>query len=168
MPARVKTGDLRNEKTIAHVINAMCVKPHGLSQTLADAFPFANHYGSRQAVGKRNLARDPPVLGSIDMCTQDDQIVIGLVAQRDYGKPNRGRDGRSTLTDTREDRLEWFEQALRRAVHAIECAKLPELALPMRVGCGLGGGYWHAYKRVIDAVHDDSCVDIVLVDYQPS
>ena len=52
--------------------NCLAVKPHGLSKSIADKFPYADVYGQRKSVAnsRRNLSRpeDRPEPGTIQLC----------------------------------------------------------------------------------------------------
>jgi hypothetical protein len=163
---RVKTekGDVLNERVFAHIINSICRKPHGLSAAVEKRYPWANHYTQRKGPSA-NCAReeDRPELGSIDVKTSLVHIVIGLVAQKDWGGPNNGRRQKRD-SDTYEERKEWFRAALENAMGEIKQRGHRVLALPHGIGCGLAYGRWEDYFGIIQAVHDQyDDVDIVLI-----
>ena len=53
-----REGDLLdcNIKVICQQLNCLAVRPHGLSEAIANKFPYANVYSRRRSVGNRNLA----------------------------------------------------------------------------------------------------------------
>lgn len=55
---------------IVQQLNCLCVKPHGLSATIASKWPWANHYNTRRQQGNMNLAvmEDRKRPGDIVVC----------------------------------------------------------------------------------------------------
>lgn len=153
-------GDLLDgsHPVIGQIINALCVKPYGLSAAIAATFSWANPYAERKAVKGRNLAvvGSRPVMGSCIVSRSidpKDVVVMSLVAQRDYGGPNFGRRCVPEIcTDTYPERCAWFEGALDDALHKVEALGMTTLALPYGIGCGLAKGDWKDYRAMIETV----------------
>lgn len=166
-----RSGDILDEPCFAHIINSMCTRAHGLSQQVARKYPWADCYADRTGVrGRRNLA-DPdsrPKMGTcdirVDKAESLEKIIVALIAQRDFGLPNFGRVGRTREPDTKLLRQRWFRMALTNAMDTLKVRGAKELALPYKVGCGLGGGDWDAYERIIHDVNNAiDGIDIVIV-----
>ena len=130
---------------IVQQCNCLTVKPHGLSQRIADRFPWANLYATRQPLGRRNLAieADRGIPGTVRMMSHSTHPdVICLLAQWDYG---RGTQRLPLYADTREQRELWFQQCLQE----LGTLSYQTLAFPYRIGCGLAGGNWTHYRQWI-------------------
>ncbi len=145
---QIKKGNLINA-TEQYIVQQCCitaVKPHGLSATIARRFPSACPYARRRPISaKRNFAvhKDQPQPGTIIVLGR--RPVISLFGQVEMGRPgayNRGVD----IPDSSEDRIGYFKAGL------AEIAKLEpkSLAFPFRIGCGLAGGHWPTYQKVLE------------------
>lgn len=167
MPLEVVCGSVLDHPCFAHQCNCLTTSAHGLSAAVADRFPWADVYAERQSVGRRNLAApaDRPEPGTVAMRARGQQTVVAMFAQYDYGRPGAARAGRPAQhRDTRENRLAWFVEALGRL------GGLESVAFPERVGCGLAGGDWRAYRAAIAryaAAHPATRVSIVRLSSAP-
>ena len=160
-------GNLLNatEQVIVQQINCLCVKPHGLSQTIANRYPYANFYAKRRRVGTRNLAvvEDRPIPGSICVSHSptNGPIVIGLCSQYDYGRP-----GKSYRTKIQDDnfqlREKWFCQSLNLLSTWLIENNIKGVAFPYMIGCGLGGGNWNNYLNTLTLFAQDKLFEVVL------
>ena len=148
-------GDILNAKdeVIVKKVNCLCIKPHGLSKTIADKYSYANVYGQRRQLGKRNLSikEDRGTPGNI-VISKDPQnkgpIVVSLYGQYDYGKP--GKSFRTAIDkDNHQLREEWFKQALEKLKMWINDNDIISIGFPYMIGCGMGGGNWDNYYQMI-------------------
>lgn len=121
-------GDLLDDNfsTIAHQLNCRTTIGKGLYSHIVKKYPHADLYSKRDRVSTP---------GTI----YHRKNVIGMIAQYNPGKPNRSND-------TKNMRLEWFEECLER----IGDLGLEEIAFPLGIGCGLGGGHWPDYIALIE------------------
>lgn len=129
-----------------YIVQQCCctaVRGAGLSKAIATRFPDANPYANRRPIKKGGNTALPE-----DRTTPGTALILGkrkiacLFAQYAQGKP-----GTNEVPDSATDRLNYFEQALNDLI-----SKIPEsssLAIPYKIGCGLAGGDWSAYKRVL-------------------
>ena len=143
---------------IVQQCNCLCVRPHGLSSSIANRFPYANLYSTRRAENGRNLAvpEDRGIPGTVKiMSSPDDKKdkepdVICLLGQWDYGKAdyfgkmNTVRDPQ--YRDTMLNREVWFRECLDE-LGTID--KYDTFAFPFGIGCGLAGGNWSRYEWMI-------------------
>ena len=161
---RIVEGDVLNHECFAHIVNQLCRKSHGLSDAVRTKFKWATVYELRDG-SHPNLASetDRPRMGECIVKCRNEQLIFALVAQRDYGRPNLGRKGRSLLSDTREERLVWFRTALTTAAGLALNLGKDTLCLPHNIGCGLGFGDWESYSKVIDDVECATGIEMVLV-----
>jgi uracil-DNA glycosylase len=80
-----------------------------------------------------------------------------MFAQRNPGGPKKG--------DTKEDRLRWFEDCLKK-IGAIK--NLRSIAFPENIGCGLAKGDWKMYKRRLEYfASENPMVDVYIVSQNP-
>jgi O-acetyl-ADP-ribose deacetylase (regulator of RNase III) len=153
----IEHGDLLESKAdfIAHQCNCITTKSKGLSSLIFETFPYADIYSSRSK---------PDKLGTIIVCGngQDQRFVINMLAQYYPGKPkyDLGKKPRSYpgqqpkySRDSEERRLAAFQQCLDRI------AEIPNIsgktvAFPYGIGCGLAGGNWEKYEKILS---DWSC-----------
>jgi O-acetyl-ADP-ribose deacetylase (regulator of RNase III) len=128
------TGDLlaSKEKYLLHQTNCISTKgAAGVAKSIFDKYPYADCYADRIETSKP---------GTIDIRgnDQDQRLIINLHGQY---YPGRSRYPLSSL-DGLAPRQKYFYNGLLR-VAKIE--NLKSIALPWRVGCGLGGGDWEWY-----------------------
>jgi O-acetyl-ADP-ribose deacetylase (regulator of RNase III) len=123
---------------IAHQCNCYSRRGAGLASAVFKAFPWANVYSSRSERGN-----DASLFGSITVHgdpKRGQRYVINIYGQLNPGKPSPGHDSAAS-------RLEAFDKALD------QIAELPELEsirFPYGIGCGLAGGDWNKYERLLE------------------
>ena len=151
-PYQVVQGDVcdATEDLILQQNNCVAVRPHGLSEHIALRFPYANPYGVRKGLGRRNLAiqQDQPEPGNIrifkPLHPTHGPTFVSMFAQ--YGM---GRPGAYTLDgywESFEDRRDWFRTCLNK----VATLRPASVAMPWNIGCGLAGGDWKEYEQIID------------------
>jgi len=146
-------GDLLESKAdfIAHQCNCVTTKSKGLSSLIFEKFTYADIYSSRSK---------PDKLGTIIVCGNSNQAqryVINMLAQYYPGKPRfypeKSRSYPGHTRDSEERRLQAFQQCLD------QIAQIPDIsgksiAFPYGIGCGLAGGNWEKYEKILS---DWSC-----------
>ena len=142
-----KRGDLcgATEQFILQQCCCTATKAHGLSATLAAAFPRSCPYAGRRNIPGRSdcaIFADRPRVGSIVVLGA--RRVVSLFGQYGPGRPAAYYKG--SVPDTAAARLDYFREGLR-AVRALRPASI---ALPLRIGCGLAGGHWPAYRAALE------------------
>lgn len=190
-------GDLLNsgEPVIVQQINCLCVRPHGLSEQIANKFPYANVYAQRRPQGKRNLSipEDQGTPGQITVSTappnqeknqpknntEYQPIFIGFYGQYDYGKPggcevaNATERTRSSARRTKIDqdnyqlRQKWFQESLQHLKNYLIENKIPSVGIPYQIGCGLAGGDWKIYQQFLEDFAKDAPFQVNLYKYTP-
>lgn len=158
----VKTinGDLLacKEHFIAQQCNCVTVRAHGLSQSIAKKYPYANIYGKRTPIGQRNCALNSATPGTIEICsstTSQGPNVICMLAQYCPGKPTEySKYYKSDYKDDASNRLVWFEQCLQEIIDA----GITRVAMPYLIGCGLAGGKWSEYSKLLE----ETSLEIIL------
>jgi hypothetical protein len=168
---KIINGDLleATEPYIAQQCNCCTVKAHGLSASIATRFPWANVYKRRKSIGKgRNNAVIKSMPGTIEIDSKPETIldhlvgptttkfkIIHMFAQYCPGKPNAFSRYYDDTPDSFKDRKKYFKKCL----DLID--KDPNITvveIPYLIGCGLAGGSWKDYEKMLD----DSKTDIVL------
>ena len=139
---------ITNVDAICHQVNCLTVKSHGLSRQIAEKYPWADIYSFRTPLGRRNLATvetrgNPGTLKIFELGTSPS--VVCLLSQWDFGKCGQSHRQIPPYKDTEEDRLLWFEQCL----HKLGQTPLNTIAFPFKIGCGLAGGHWNTYCKLI-------------------
>jgi hypothetical protein len=135
-------GDLFDAKEtwILQQCNCVTVRSQGLSASID------RKWGVNPYCGRR-LTKEMDVPGTIKIMDSDDgtKKIICAFAQWAPGKPGHYEKFYSTppQKDTMDQRLSWFEECLS---HLDIDGKV---AVPYKIGCGLAGGNWKDYKRVL-------------------
>lgn len=159
----LKVGD----GVLVQQLNCLCVRPHGLSATIAKRYPYGDVYGKRRSMGTRNMAIevDRGVPGEIVVCEpnddSDDPIIVGLYGQYDYGKP--GKSYRTPVSrDSYEKREKWFEEALEKLGAWMIKNGQKRVYFPYQIGCGLAGGNWTRYLEMIEKFATDAPFETII------
>lgn len=138
MTIKLVESDLLESKSkyIVHQCNCITTSAAGLAKSLFDKYPYADIY-------KNRTKDDFP--GSIKICGNgiDERFVIAIFGQ--YGP------GKSCLANYSYDnkilRLTYFKNALERIK---EISNLESISFPYGIGCGLAGGNWENYLKLIE------------------
>jgi hypothetical protein len=126
---------------ICHQCNCITTKSKGLSKSIFSKYPITNTYIS----GKRKS-------GSFDLFNPIDNIyIVNLYSQYNPGKPKKSF-GSNDSSDSREYLLEYclnlLFNKLKNNNHKIKDEN-KKIYFPKNIGCGLAGGNWENYKRII-------------------
>lgn len=129
-----KSGDIldANDQYIAQQCNCTTSNYKGLSLYILKKFPWADFYKTSYRVPGTIVVKGDEKLNQ--------RYVIGMFAQKQPGPPKYSND-------TDELRIEWFQICLN------EIAKIPnikEIGFPFKIGCGLAGGEWKIYRRMLE------------------
>lgn len=138
------------QKIIAQQNNCVTIKTHGLSEVIATKWTYANPYSCRKSRNRKEPnTKDIP--GTISVCkSQLDSTlptILCLFAQYLPGKSGGWTHvyGEEDYKDSPHDRLNYFAQCLKE----IESQKFDDIAIPYRIGCGLAGGRWTDYRKML-------------------
>ena len=142
-------GSVLGAQCIAHQCNCVTVRAHGLAKTIADQYPWADVYGQRTADGQRHRAKyaDTPGTIKVEASKDVDKVVICMFAQWAPGKSGVYLRVYPGPVDDAAARLGWFKSC----VDSIDALLLDEVAVPDHIGCGLAGGDWFRYKKLLEA-----------------
>lgn len=141
-----KSGDLltAKEEYVVHQCNCVTIRPAGLAAAITSKFPYAAPYANRRpdpSHRSRCLPADMAKPGTIQVWrspSPETPHFIGLYAQEGPGN--------SSGEDSRSAREGWFRQCLELVA---EVDGLKSIALPWQIGCGLAGGDWEVYQKII-------------------
>lgn len=94
----------------------------------------------------RNCTSVPSVPGTIQVDKSDDKTVIHLFGQWLPGKPGKPYNYPTTYSDTYSDRILFFKNCLKE----LDNLELDTVAMPYQIGCGLAGGNWDIYRKLLE------------------
>jgi O-acetyl-ADP-ribose deacetylase (regulator of RNase III) len=152
-------GDLLNttETHIAQQSNCCTVHAKGIALAINKKYPWADVYSHRTQIGKRNCAENRDVPGTIKIVSSPDKSkhVICMFGQYTPSKPGRYSNVYpNDHPDTYQDRLKYFQEC----INEIEKQGINAIAMPYLIGCGLAGGIWKDYEKMLN----DSSLEITL------
>jgi hypothetical protein len=156
IPIKYKNIIYAEEKYIMQQCNCLTITSHGLSKTLADYFPHGDAYKGRRPMGRRNCAikEDRQEPGSVGIIEGDDNLpqIICLYTQFRPGKTTSKYSYPTDYPDQDNDRLRYFVEGLDCLLDYFEdeCVKI---AVPYKIGCGLAGGNWEIYLKLLTDFH---------------
>lgn len=142
------------EATTEYIVQQNCctaLKAQGLSAAIATKWPEANPYKDRRRLkGNWSILADRPSPGSILVYEMESSEPIkGIIcafAQVCHGKPGVLKDPLGDgLPDSSADRQSYFKDCL----EAIATLQPKSVGFPYKIGCGLAGGSWVAYERIL-------------------
>jgi O-acetyl-ADP-ribose deacetylase (regulator of RNase III) len=135
-------GDLLEQselQIIIHQCNCKSKGVLGVAKSINDKYLYADINSSEivkeSDLGKCILRESP----------DDEPTVACLIAQRYPGKSHKNNDSESM-------RQKWFKNALNNLYDQITDNIEDEIQIgfPYKIGCGLAGGDWSVYKKMID------------------
>jgi O-acetyl-ADP-ribose deacetylase (regulator of RNase III) len=156
---------------VVQQLNCLATIPHGLSDVISKAWPWANVYGERVPCA-RNFAsaahrgtpgtievKLPPNHTFNNKHTNALPVMIGIYGQFDMGLPlqfNRSSlfdkditQGYTPPLDSKANRVKWFLSGLKLLAAWMAEHHVPSVAFPSKIGCGLAGGDWKLYENLI-------------------
>lgn len=146
-----ENGDILQFKNVDFIVqqcNCLTIKSRGLAEAIAAAYPDADTYSKRRPNSK-NLAieEDRHIPGTISVHKK----VINMYAQWRPGRvqgPHFSLYPESLETETTKSREKWFLQCLS-AIASTFGNEPKRFAFPFKIGCGLAGGDWKVYLRML-------------------
>jgi O-acetyl-ADP-ribose deacetylase (regulator of RNase III) len=155
-------GDLleAKEKFIAHQCNSISNQAGGLAHYLFKKFPYANIYKNRPYPYVANRSNFPGhcVIKGDGI---KNRFVINMLAQYYPGSPPTAK----SILDGFEVRESYFNRCL---IEISRMENIESIAFPKFVGCGLAGGNWDNYFRMLKSfeirMNIDQKVRVVIYD----
>lgn len=128
------------EEYIAHQCNCVSISPKGLALTLFNQYEHANTY--------KNHGNKKSIPGTIDVMGN----IINMYAQY-YPTISKYNN------DSKEKRIVWFQSCLDK-ISFIDNIK--SIAMPYNIGCGLAGGDWDTYYKMLVIFTEEHQIYITL------
>jgi hypothetical protein len=137
------------ERYIGFQANCLTVQtPAGEAASIAEVYPDANIYKTREALPRRNCAKEPDTPGTVRALASGSKIILCLLAQWGPWKPGffiHAYPG--TFADTTRIRRVYFQAC----VDAIDSNEYESpVAVTSEIGCGVIGGHWPFYREVLE------------------
>lgn len=146
---KIVKGDLltATEQYIAHQCNCISKQSAGLARFLFMEYPYADTYFTRDKTS---------VPGSIDILGNglDQRYVINMYSQYYPGTANNKYGNDST-----EQRKHYFKECLAKISNI---AGIESVAVPFGIGCGLAGGNWDDYLKMLTDFSNNSNIQLVI------
>lgn len=144
MAVKIVNGDLftTNAKYICHQVNCQGRMGSGVAKVVRFQFPEA--FSAYREVCAKGLAR----LGLTQYVASKGKVIINMFAQERYGY-----DGK------RYTSYKAFSVCLENIHRSVPCGST--IAMPYKIGCGLGGGVWDViYEMIQDELGRDYTVEL--------
>jgi O-acetyl-ADP-ribose deacetylase (regulator of RNase III) len=138
-------GDILDakEKYIAHQTNSVSNQAAGLAHHIFLKYPYANIYSHRPYPYKAT-GQDLPGHCVIRGDGLKDRLIVAIMGQYFPGSPK----SQTSLLDSSIVREGYFNRCL---VELSHMNNIESIAFPKNVGCGLAGGNWTNYLRMLEA-----------------
>jgi hypothetical protein len=122
-------------QVIAQQCNCTSTYAKGLSKSVISQYPYADFYSNRNL----HLSKPGHIEIKGDGNNMTSRFVLAMYAQLYPGSANAS-------DDTIELRQAWFKQCLNQISLT---TGLKSIAFPYNIGCGLAGGHWPSYEKMI-------------------
>jgi O-acetyl-ADP-ribose deacetylase (regulator of RNase III) len=175
-------GDLTTADVdmIIQQCNCLTISSYGLSQAIKTSL-CVDPYGHRRCLpGKKNCAvkEDRGKVGTVmiyKIKSHRPNYVACLFAQFSPSKPSLYHSDllkdhidpitMEPITDSNEQRMVWFNRCLNKLAHRIIKLKCKKVAFPYMIGCGLAGGSWDKYGKILThwAKLNESNFNVVII-----
>jgi O-acetyl-ADP-ribose deacetylase (regulator of RNase III) len=138
----IVTGNILSspEQYIAHQCNCVSYNAAGIAQAIFTKWSYADCYSIR-------WEKDKPGTIEVRGDGKENRYIINMFAQFNPGKPHKDDDPE----DGYQARKQYFVQCMK----LIKDLKPRSVAFPMGIGCGLAGGSWDFYKKVLEKFSSD-------------
>ena len=185
---------------LVHICNCVAKRPrpYSLGFSIIKRYKYSDPYSQRRAV-KKNLAHvnSRPKPGTVGFCFPPGHhypggpVVANCFAQYRMGKCDSKYYENchdidteyidlSNNHDTYQDRLKYFRMCMYDEIIPFikgtnSHNKIKRIIFPKNIGCGMAGGIWSDYKKIIEdfekKIFDDeidkSKYEIIIVEYTP-
>ena len=131
---------------IVHQTNCTSTRVAGLAEAITMRWPESTPV--RTTAEGRALVAKPGTIETVR--TANGLWIIAFNAQFLPSGPSRHMVGGTTLSDTAEQRLQWFAQCLEHFADFLSTHHdVRAVAFPLGIACGYGGGVWLHYSKLI-------------------
>lgn len=169
MSIKIRHGDVLSSKETFLIHQCNCVSKYaaGVAYSIFKKYPYSNIYEKRTYVdspGETMIKGDIPTIEhDANINPKHRRLIANLLSQYYPGGSSK-RFTHEGEIDTKEQRKLWFYMCLKNI--AIFCDENPtlkrELAVPYGIGCGLAGGNWPEYYKILETFAKDYSFDIVI------
>lgn len=140
--------DILNAKElyICHQCNCITRTSYGLAKSISDKYNWADLYKIRYNSGEVNK---PGTIIELNHPKNPDKFhkVLCFISQIGPKKPNVYKNLYLDIyNDTYENRKKWFKECLDK----LDQENYGTVAVPYGIGCGLAGGIWDDYIKMLD------------------
>jgi len=141
-----------SEAFVMQITNCCATVARGMNAFYNRRWPWSNVYAHRpRDPARRNCTTMPDIPGTVvkqrPARAEDGPIILCLMAQWVPGRPGHFSNWYPPRDDSSINRLAWFRQCIRALENDREITD--RIAVPHRIGCGMGGGDWAEYERVL-------------------
>lgn len=128
---------------ICQQCNCVTLTSKGLAEQIAKKYPWADIYARRKYNGK-NKHSFP---GTIELNNDSGTVIVHMFGQVFPGRYGSNRFYEHiTLKDGPQERINYFKQCLQ---HLDNLNLSVPVAMPYKIGCGLAGGNWEIYEKLL-------------------
>lgn len=127
-----------DEQYITHQCNCVSIGAAGLAYYLFQKYPYSNDYARRKFTHKYDTFGSIKIHGDGNL----KRFIINMYSQFLPGGPN------SNETDSESNRESKFKECLDNIL--LEIKDLKSIAFPYKIGCGIAGGNWNNYLKMIE------------------
>lgn len=149
MEVKISNMLYAKEKYIVHQCNCMSRNAAGLALAIFKKFPWAEAYSYRVHKNSNDFPGNIKIFGG----EKGQRLVISMFAQLYPGKPI------PSGKDTIELRKTYFEECLCKILKIID---LDSIAFPWKIGCGLAGGKWEDYYKMIEDFSKKTSANVII------
>lgn len=144
---------------ILHQTNCVTKSAQGLAKSIAERYPWADVYAQRACAcadipGTVKFIKggiNSSLVSLVSLLTSDDnktKTIICAFAQFAPGKALvYSKQYPGFYVDSNEQRIKWFQQCLDQIDQRVPQSE--KVAVPFKIGCGLAGGDWNIYKKML-------------------
>lgn len=143
---------LAKEDIICHQVNCKGVMGSGIAKQIRTKYPEVYEEYHKYCESANLVSNSASMLGNAQFIEcADGKVVANL-----FGQNNFGKDGAS-YTDYKSLKSAFIK------LYEYMVNNKKSLAIPSRIGCGLGGGDWDIVYYMINEIFKD--VDVVIYNY---
>jgi O-acetyl-ADP-ribose deacetylase (regulator of RNase III) len=152
MSVSIVEGNILNSNAqyIIHQTNCVSFGFSGLANSIFEKYPESNIYKIRSEL---NTWHKPGHIYIVEK-------VINAMGQFFPGTPHSEVVDGILINDTKEQRIEWFKMCLARI---LKLPNLQSIDFPWKIGCGLAGGNWDEYKKIINSFSKKTSATIQII-----
>jgi len=142
------------ESHLCHQCNCVSKNVAGLAKQIFERFPYADTYLKRQSPEYKKAGKI-----SVHGNGEDERFIINMYAQIYPGKPQTSAYLSGTNRDDRAAREILFFGCLKEIG---ELKGVESLSFPQGIGCGLAGGRWKRYLKMLETFEQETKLPVFI------